>query len=138
VIETKYADPKKGQKMKRLEQEIRQEERERKKIDKLDTAEKMETMAEDRMSKALMKAGGEKVRDNIGKLNKTKKNLEKKKERNREKWVKRESAKNDKGVTRQEERKENIQKFRGKAPLKKRTGFEGKRGDGVINKDKDI
>jgi Skp family chaperone for outer membrane proteins len=59
---------------------------------------------------------------------KTKKNMEKKKDKNREKWAKRETDSKNKVKEKQEERQDNIAKYRGKAASKKRVGFEGSRG----------
>jgi hypothetical protein len=57
--------------------------------------------------------------------------MEKKKDKNREKWAKRETDGKNKVKERDEARQDNISKYRGKAASaasKKRVGFEGSRG----------
>lgn len=83
----KWVSVKKGEKHKLLEKNIRWEERKWIKFEKInDVDEKVHAINKDRFNKALLKSGGVKTHDNVGKLKKAKKSLEKKKEKSREKW----------------------------------------------------
>ena len=50
-------------------------------------------MKDEKMERALKMASGEKIRDDVKRLKKTKKSLEKQKEKSRQKWMDREHEK---------------------------------------------
>jgi len=130
----KYEAPKKGAKFKNLEADIRNLERDEKKLSKLSVDERVSIEAEDRMNKALKKASGEKIRDDVNKLKKTQKNLVNEKQKRIDKRSERVLAVQKAAFEKQERRAEHLSK---RAEKKKfRPGFEGARG--VINKDKDL
>jgi len=86
------------------------------------------------MRKALMRAKGEKVHDDLGRLRKAQKALDLKKKKGKEKWAGRKE--NDQRLMKehQDKRNENLQGRRSKKK-QKRAGFEGK-SSGFLNSEK--
>jgi len=140
VIATKSATSKQyeeatpGSKKKNLENEIRNIERKQQKVNKIESAAERTTVQHsERMEKALSRAQGTKIRDNVSKLKKTLKTKDKKKDKGKQEWKGRVDAVKQKNADRQKNRKENIQKYRTKKG-KRKNGFEGQ-GHGYLNKD---
>ncbi|CAD7962470.1 unnamed protein product [Amoebophrya sp. A25] len=82
-IDKVYNAPKKGSKWKRVEKEMRDQERHEKKLSKLGEKERQSQLETEKMDKALRRAAGERVRDDLSKLKNTKKAMEKKKQQGR-------------------------------------------------------
>jgi len=121
----------------KLEKDIRNIERREAKINKMDDIkERAGAKHSDKMEKALRRAGGIKIRDNVSKLKKTLKTKEKQKSKGKEEWKERVQDVKKKNADKQVKRKENIQKYRTKKG-KRKNGFEGQKGEGFINKDKE-
>lgn len=101
----KWVAIKKGEKHKLIEKNIRWEERKWLKFDKIsDVDVKVHAINQDRFNKALLKSNGVKTHDNVDKLKKAKKSLDKKKEKSREKWNDRKRAQTQKEDQKNERR----------------------------------
>ncbi|CAK0853789.1 unnamed protein product [Prorocentrum cordatum] len=89
------------------------------------------------MRKALLRAKGEKVHDDLGRLRKAQKALDLKKKKGKEKWAERKEHDLRQVKEQQEKRRENLQGRRSKKKEagKKRAGFEGK-SSGFLNSEK--
>lgn len=112
-IDCEYIAPEKGAKIKTLQKAVFHSEQEKKKIAKIgDEKERLEKMQKAALEKAAIKLAGGKVKDDMGKLKKTKKMMEKKKENNRNKWLDKEQKANE-GRKKEEEGKEERKKGRG-------------------------
>ena len=123
TIDAKYQEPTRGSKLKRLDHEIRNQERADKKLEKCTETEKLEQLQKERLAKAQHKLTGEAVKDNVAKLKATKKQLLKRKEKSAKQWADKETRKNDNERKKQDQRTENLSKARGKR--RARQGFEG-------------
>eukprot|EP00392_Amoebophrya_sp_AT5.2_P008416 g8437.t1 len=71
TLDTSYHQPLKGSKWKRIDKTLRDQERKDKKLDKLPEDEKQTLIHDERMEKAMLRATGEKVKDDKNKLKKT-------------------------------------------------------------------
>eukprot|EP00746_Dinoflagellata_sp_MGD_P167020 gnl/MRDRNA2_/MRDRNA2_97311_c0_seq1.p1 gnl/MRDRNA2_/MRDRNA2_97311_c0~~gnl/MRDRNA2_/MRDRNA2_97311_c0_seq1.p1 ORF type:complete len:331 (-),score=118.39 gnl/MRDRNA2_/MRDRNA2_97311_c0_seq1:19-1011(-) len=127
-----------GTKGARLQKAIREEEARKRKIAAVagDAEAEAEINNEVRMQRALARAKGEKVHDDVARLRKSQKLNEKKKKKTKEKWNARIDTVEKEIKEKQKTRKENIQK---KVQSKKKNreakrGFEGK-VEGYLNKD---
>lgn len=125
-----------GEKVRRLRAELRKQEAD---VDKLRKAENEgrgdEFRNEMALQKALKRARGEKVHDDSAKLRKAQKALEVKRKKGKEKWDALKNQEKQSREDKQQKRKENLAKPRGKK-RKLRSGFEGQRGGSFINSDK--
>jgi len=142
VVATKTAQSKQyeeataGSKKRHLENDIRNIERKQEKVNRIGSvAERTEVQHSDRMEKALRRAQGTKIRDNVAKLKKTLKTKEKKKDKGKQEWKGRVDTVKQKNADRQAKRKENIQKYRTKKGKNRKNGFEGQGGKDFLNKD---
>eukprot|EP00397_Hematodinium_sp_SG-2012_P030690 GEMP01032525.1.p1 GENE.GEMP01032525.1~~GEMP01032525.1.p1 ORF type:complete len:255 (+),score=70.86 GEMP01032525.1:93-857(+) len=130
-----YEDGKAGSKRRELEKNIRTLERQKGKVEKItDVTERTEAQQSLRMEKALARAQGGKIRDNVSKLKKTLRTKDKKKEKGKQAWKERVNEEKSKNNVKQAKRKENIDKYRTKKG-KRQNGFEGQQG--FLNKDKE-
>ncbi|KAF4670056.1 hypothetical protein FOL46_001036 [Perkinsus olseni] len=106
---------KKVSKRQRLEKEIEQAEKEQQQITQASTAEERVKLSQDKaIERAMKRAAGEKVHDDVHKLRKAQKAIDKKKNKSREEWAARSREVKEKQAAAQAKRKENIQKYRGK------------------------
>mmetsp|Transcript_26852 Transcript_26852/g.22128 ORF Transcript_26852/g.22128 Transcript_26852/m.22128 type:complete len:180 (+) Transcript_26852:372-911(+) len=106
---------KKVSKRQRLDKEIQQAEKEQQQIAQASTAEERVKLSQDKaIERAMKRAAGEKVHDDVHKLRKAQKAIDKKKNKSREEWAARTREVKDKQAAAQAKRKENIQKYRGK------------------------
>ncbi|KAF4671862.1 hypothetical protein FOL47_001157 [Perkinsus chesapeaki] len=106
---------KKVSKRQRLDKEIQQAEKEQQQIAQAATAEERVKLSQDKaIERAMKRAAGEKVHDDVHKLRKAQKTIDKKKNKSREEWAARTREVKDKQAAEQAKRKENIQKYRGK------------------------
>lgn len=135
----RYEEPMPGTKRKVLEKDIRNIERSEQKLKSMENdKERAEKIHAERMEKALQRAGGAKIMDDVSKLKKTLKHKEKKKGKGHEAWKGRVDDVAKKNADRQAKRKDNIQKYRTSKKTKRRNGFEGQKGSGFLNKDKEV
>lgn len=131
----------KGAKVSKLRAALREEEAVNQKMAKAESEGRGEEMRKElAMKKALMRAKGEKVHDDIGKLRKTQKQLDKKKMKGKEAWTARAETERQAGEDRQDKRKQNLKQRTSKGKKKMaernlRSGFEGKR-TGLLNGEK--
>jgi len=134
VMESTTPTPenKAGSKRRKLERDIRDAERVKKKIGNIaDVAERTETQNSVRMEKALQRAQGNKIHDDVSKLKKTLKRKTKRREKGKKGWEERVNEEKADFAARQTKRKDNLQKRSKKK--KRRNGFEGK--PGFLNQD---
>merc|ERR1719356_935108 len=123
-----------GQKVKKLRSDLRKREAEGEKLRAAEAAGEGKEVRQDlAMRKALSRAKGEKIHDDLGKLRKAQKSLDLKKKKGKEKWAERKEEFEKYHKEKQQTRKENLAARRGKK--QKRAGFEGKRS-GYLNSDK--
>lgn len=124
-----------GSKARRLREAIRDEETRQKKIAAVagDQEAQAAINSEVRMQRALARARGEKVHDDLSRLRKTQKQFDKRKKKTKEKWNERLDAVEKSIKDKQKTRKENILR-KAKSKKKNQRGFEGK-VEGYLNKD---
>ncbi|EER07364.1 Surfeit locus protein, putative [Perkinsus marinus ATCC 50983] len=102
-------------KRQRLEKEIHEAEKEQQQIAQASSAEERVKLSQDKaIERAMKRAAGEKVHDDVHKLRKAHKAIDKKKNKSREEWAARSREVKEKQAAAQAKRKENIQKYRGK------------------------
>merc|ERR1711874_280708 len=87
-----------------------------------------------RLEKAMQRAGGVKVKDDLKRLKKTQKAIQKKKNESMTKWADRKTAQKTDLTERLERRDANIQRKRDKKSKKSRPGFEGTADDDLNKK----
>lgn len=125
-----------GAKAARLRQSMREVEKDNKLLEKADhEGRRDDARREIAMRKALQRARGEKVVDDVSYLKKGQKNIELGKKRTKEQWKERVAQMEGAAMDKQQKRKENLAKKRSKK-ARERDGFEGK-DSGYLNKDKD-
>eukprot|EP00929_Paragymnodinium_shiwhaense_P002790 TRINITY_DN10307_c0_g1_i1.p1 TRINITY_DN10307_c0_g1~~TRINITY_DN10307_c0_g1_i1.p1 ORF type:complete len:362 (+),score=80.66 TRINITY_DN10307_c0_g1_i1:104-1189(+) len=128
-----------GSKVRHLRAALREEEQAREKLQEAEAEGRgEEARREAGMRKALQRAKGEKVFDDVAKLRKSQKTFERQRLKGREAWAAREEAAAKQAEDKQAKRKENLQKKRnGKRERSGsgRHGFEGKRF-GFLNSDR--
>eukprot|EP00929_Paragymnodinium_shiwhaense_P002791 TRINITY_DN10307_c0_g1_i2.p1 TRINITY_DN10307_c0_g1~~TRINITY_DN10307_c0_g1_i2.p1 ORF type:complete len:359 (+),score=76.88 TRINITY_DN10307_c0_g1_i2:103-1179(+) len=128
-----------GSKVRHLSAALREEERAREKLQEAEAEGRgEEAQREAGMRKAIQRAKGEKVFDDVAKLRKSQKVFERQRLKGREAWAAREEAAAKQAEDKQAKRKENLQKKRnGKRERSGsgRHGFEGKRF-GFLNSDR--
>lgn len=130
-LSAKWVSIKKGEKHKLIEKNIRKEERKWSKFDKIsDVDDKVHAINQDRFNKALLKSGGVKTHDNVEKLKKAKKSLDKKKEKSRDNWNDRKRAQTQKEDQKTERRSAAAGKGKGKGKGSKGKGSKGKGSKG--------
>jgi len=109
-----------GAKIKELRKQLRQHDKESAKISRAETEGKgKEIRNELAMQKALKRARGEKVHDDITKLRKSQKRMEGKKKKGKEQWESRAQNLKDQASDRQAKRKENLMAHRSQKKMKK-------------------
>lgn len=124
-----------GKKVQKLRSDLRKREAEAERLKAAESAGEGREVRQDlAMRKALMRAKGEKVHDDLGRLRKAQKALDLRKKKGKEKWAERKE--NDLRLVKeqQEKRRENLQSRRSKKK-QKRAGFEGK-SSGFLNSEK--
>jgi hypothetical protein len=139
-----------GSKKRKLQQQLRDEERQKAKLQKMAPDERDTAKRELEMKKAMQRAQGDRVHDNTTKLRKALKQMETKKAKSKNTWDARKDGVRKQGDERQDRRQENLKnkRHRGKKDVandtrkgKKdesggrkegRAGFEGKR-KGFLN-----
>lgn len=116
-----------GTKGRKLQQAIRDEEARKRKIAAVagDAEAESAINNEVRMQRALARARGEKVHDDVSRLRRSQKLNDKKKKKTKEKWNARIDTVEKQMQDKQKTRKENIQK-KAKSKKKNQRGFEGK------------
>mmetsp|Transcript_29261 Transcript_29261/g.78127 ORF Transcript_29261/g.78127 Transcript_29261/m.78127 type:complete len:316 (-) Transcript_29261:58-1005(-) len=127
-----------GRKVQKLRSDLRKREAEAERLRAAESAgEGREVRQELAMRKALLRAKGEKVHDDLGRLRKAQKALDLKKKKGKEKWAERKEHDLRQVKEQQEKRRENLQGRRSKKKEagKKRAGFEGK-SSGFLNSEK--
>lgn len=133
-----------GAKAHRLHNALRQSLADEQKLREAEKVGRGEEMRKElAMQKALMRARGEKVHDNVSKIRKAQNMLDKKKVKAKEAWIARTADIKQQAEGRQESRNENLKKRSANKKKKKGgkstdddgRGFEGKRS-GFVNKDK--
>jgi len=129
-----------GDKVRRLRSELRKQEAEAGKVRRAEAEGRGDEARKDlALQKALKRARGEKVHDDVGKLRKAQKSLEMKRKKGKDKWEQLKKEEKQQKDDKQQKRKENLAKPRGKkAKLRaeQREGFEGKHGASFINSEK--
>lgn len=125
-----------GTKAKRLQREIAaaekaQQEAEDRKAN-MDSSELADLSKQEGLEKAMQRAGGVKVRDDLKRLKKTQKTIQKQKNESVTKWTERQTNAKDSAAEKLDRRNHNIQKKRDKHSYanktkKLRPGFEGKK-----------
>ncbi|CAJ1393340.1 unnamed protein product [Effrenium voratum] len=119
-----------GQKVRKLQANLRKQEADAEKLKSAEAQGKGEELRKElAIQKALQRARGEKVHDDVSKLRKVHKNLEMKKKKGQERWEAKIENDKQKVEEQQAQRKENL-KNRGtkkKAKMLQRMGFEGER-----------
>jgi len=129
---------KRGNKIQKLRANLRAEEKGQKRIAEAGSkGEDPETIRKEiEMEKALKRTQGLPVHDDISRLRKSQKMLERKKRVGKDRWEKREAAEKDNAEWKQQKRKDNLKAQRqGKKKKKGRVGFEGAKS-GFLNSDK--
>jgi hypothetical protein len=138
-----------GSKKRKLQQQLREEERQKAKFQKMAPDERDTAKRDLEMKKAMQKAKGERVHDNTAKIRKALKSMETKKAKSKQSWDARVSGARQEGDQKQERRQENLKNKRsrgkkdapndtrkakneGAGKKEGRAGFEGKR-KGFLN-----
>lgn len=125
----------KGDKMRRMQTDLRKAERDVSKLSLAEAEGRGEKVRLDlAMHKALKRARGEKVHDDVSKLRKAQRVAEAKKRKSRETWDATNEALRQQSREKADKRNDNILKR--SAKNKFRSGFEGARGHGFINDDR--
>ncbi|EER19513.1 Surfeit locus protein, putative [Perkinsus marinus ATCC 50983] len=125
---------KKVSKRQRLDREIQEAEKERQQIAQASSAEERVKLSQDKaIERAMKRAAGEKVHDDVHKLRKAQKAIDKKRNKSREEWAARSREVKEKQAAAQAKRKENIQKYRGKNARKSLMGAEKKPSEVVMS-----
>eukprot|EP00405_Crypthecodinium_cohnii_P027124 CAMPEP_0206502934 /NCGR_PEP_ID=MMETSP0324_2-20121206/54351_1 /ASSEMBLY_ACC=CAM_ASM_000836 /TAXON_ID=2866 /ORGANISM="Crypthecodinium cohnii, Strain Seligo" /LENGTH=336 /DNA_ID=CAMNT_0053991339 /DNA_START=150 /DNA_END=1160 /DNA_ORIENTATION=+ len=126
----------KGDKSRRMKTDIRKAEAEERKLQRAEAQGTAEDLRQQMgLEKALKRARGDKVHDDPSKLRKAQRALDAKRAKGHQKWEERKGELKDTMEEKQRKRKENLAKPRSKK-AKMRSGFEGERGSGFINKEK--
>lgn len=131
---------KKGRKVRKMRAELRKHESDAERLQKAEAKggeEAKEVRKELALRKALQRARGEKVHDDVHKLRKSQKALELRKKKGKDKWSSKLEGDKSRTEEQQAQRKDNLAK-RGSSKRKSaklRSGFEGKRG-GFLNAEK--
>jgi len=126
-----------GSKVRQLRASLRSEEDKRRRVAEADGVKAEELKREFGLRKALLRAKGEKVHDDVHRLRKVQKSLESRKRKGKEKWASRVEQDAKMQEERQQQRKENLQNrsSAGRNRKVQRNGFEGNK-DGYLNADK--
>lgn len=101
-----------GSKKRKLQQQLREEEQQRAKLQKMAPDERDTAKREIGMKKAMQRAQGERVHDNTTKIRKALKTMETKKSKSKKDWEARQSHVRQQGDERQERRQENLKNKR--------------------------
>jgi len=104
-----------GSKIKEMRKHLRHQEKTAEKLDKLTGADRESAKRDIEMDKALQRARGEKVHDDISKLRKTQKHTEMSKKRGKEKWEARAKTIKETQADQQKTKKENMQTHHSKS-----------------------
>lgn len=124
-----------GQKVRKLQSDLRKQEAEALKLKEAESQGKGEDVRKElAYSKALQRARGEKVHDDVSKLRKVQKSMEMKKKKGQERWDAKKENDKRKVEEQQAQRKENLQNrgTKKKAKMQQRMGFEGEK-TGFLN-----
>lgn len=129
---------KRGAKMAKIRQTVREEEKHKRKIAEAEadgrTGDAAALRQERAMENAMKRAQGLKVHDELSKLRKSAKNVDRQHRRSSEKWANRTDTEKEFQKQKQEKRKENLQKrANSKKKNKRLPGFDGKFGDSYMN-----
>ncbi|CAE7862228.1 Surf6 [Symbiodinium microadriaticum] len=119
-----------GRKVKKLQAELRKQEADAAKLREAELRGKGEELRKEQAyEKALQRARGEKVHDDVSKLRKVQKTMEMKKKKGQDRWNAKMESDKQKAEERQAQRKENLQSrgTKKKNQMQRRMGFEGKR-----------
>eukprot|EP00933_Yihiella_yeosuensis_P083480 TRINITY_DN97705_c0_g1_i1.p1 TRINITY_DN97705_c0_g1~~TRINITY_DN97705_c0_g1_i1.p1 ORF type:complete len:355 (-),score=110.64 TRINITY_DN97705_c0_g1_i1:129-1100(-) len=117
----------KGRKVKKLRAELRKSEADATKLREAESRGEGEAVRKEQaIKKALQRARGEKVHDDVSKLRKAQKQMDMKKKKGKDKWEAKVATDKQKADDMQQQRKDNL-KNRGSKKKKKRAGFEGKK-----------